>query len=355
MLGVSTKMTENVVDVLSFIKEYPHLFVCPHCGFDLEIEDNIIRCKNTTELCGLSFNAENDIPKMFFPHDNMANKSNDVTNVVKAFYERTPFPNYDDIDSIQTLTQKARRGIYARLLDEQIPYGVRILEVGCGTGQLTNFLSIPNRTVIGTDLSIASLKLAHEFKKSHNLGNAYFYQMNLFKPIFKKESFHVVICSGVLHHTSDPYEGFKSIVKLTKVGGYIIIGVYNKYGRFFTKLRKQFFRLSGDHIKKLDPRIRTDEMGETRKQTWFEDQYKNPHESAHTIGEILRWFDANDIQFINGYPKLDGSEFGPQENLFEPQEGGMGNSATRILAQLGYVFRGSKQGGLFVMIGKRMK
>ena len=64
---------------------------------------------------------------------------------MKSFYEETPFPNYDDFDSVGSLIEKARQGRFAKLLDDQVPPGTRILECGCGTGQLTNFLSIANR------------------------------------------------------------------------------------------------------------------------------------------------------------------------------------------------------------------
>jgi len=349
-------MSASRAEILDFMEEHQNLFICPICGSGLEIIDNKIHCRNVTGSCGASFNVENTIPLMFVPHGRdtiIKNKGATVTDAVKTFYERTPFPNYDEIDSVSTLMEKARKGIYARLLDEQIPYGIRILEVGCGTGQLCNFLSMANRTVIGTDMSIPSLKLAQQFKEKHDLENAHFFQMNLFKPFFQEESFHLVMCSGVLHHTPNPYEGFKSIVKLTKRGGVIIIGLYNKYGRFFTKCRKQFFRLSGDRMKNIDPLIRTSKMGETRKRIWFEDQYKNPHESTHTIDEVLRWFDENGIEFITGIPKIDGSEFHSQEKLFKPQA--RGSWLNHILVQLGYVFSGSSQGGLFVMIGKRIK
>ncbi len=47
--------------------------------------------------------------------------------------------------------EKARDGLFARLLNEQIPYDARVVEVGCGTGQLTNFLSIAHRSVLGVD------------------------------------------------------------------------------------------------------------------------------------------------------------------------------------------------------------
>ena len=64
----------------------------------------------------------------------------DVTERIKEFYEETPFPNYDDFDSAASLIDKAKRGVFARLLDEQIPFGTRILEAGCGTGQLSNLV-----------------------------------------------------------------------------------------------------------------------------------------------------------------------------------------------------------------------
>ena len=106
----------------------------------------------------------------------------DVTERIKEFYEETPFPNYDDFDSAASLIDKAKRGVFARLLDEQIPFGIRILEAGCGTGQLSNFLSIANRTVFGTDICLNSLAMAMDFKKKNHLQRAHFLQMNLFRP-----------------------------------------------------------------------------------------------------------------------------------------------------------------------------
>ena len=71
---------------------------------------------------------------------------------MREFYEETPFPDYEDFDSASTLVRKARQGRFAKLLDDQLPPGARVLEAGCGTGQLTNFLSVANRSVFGADL-----------------------------------------------------------------------------------------------------------------------------------------------------------------------------------------------------------
>ena len=120
--------------------------------------------------------------------------------------------------------------------------------------------------------------------------------MNLFKPVFKEETFDVVICNGVLHHTSDPLLGFESISKLVKKGGYIIIGLYNKYGRIFTDIRRSVFTISNENFKSLDSRVR-DDISDKKKHTWYMDQYKNPHESKHTVDEVLSWFENNGFEY----------------------------------------------------------
>ncbi|MHC4752267.1 MAG: class I SAM-dependent methyltransferase [Planctomycetota bacterium] len=276
----------------------------------------------------------------------------DVTEKEKAFYEETPFPNYEDFENVGDLVQKAMKGLFANLLNEQIPFNVRVLEVGCGTGQLTNFLGVAHRTTFGTDMCVNSLRLGQEFKEKNGLVRVGFYQMNLFRPIFKKESFPVVICNGVLHHTSDPFTGFQSISRLVKKGGYILVGLYNTYGRIITDVRRHIFNTFKDHFKFLDPRLRSKEIGDLKKLTWFMDQYKNPHESKHTIGEVLKWFDQTDFEFVNGIPKVKAFEaFSKQEKLFKPNL--KGNWIDHLIVQTNLMFRGSEEGGFFIMIGRR--
>ena len=58
----------------------------------------------------------------------------------KSFYEENPFPNYEDHDSVRTLIEKARKGVYARALDRAIPTIRRSLRWDVVPGQLSNFL-----------------------------------------------------------------------------------------------------------------------------------------------------------------------------------------------------------------------
>ena len=322
--------------------------LCPACQGALASRDSDWNCAS----CGRSFGSDSGIPLLFFPNEWDASKG-DVTDAIKCFYEETPFPNYEETDSVWRLKEKAEKGVFARLLDEQIPADASVLEAGCGTAQLSNFLGIRTaRTVFGTDICLNSLKLGHNFRLRNNLDNVRLIQMNLFRPIFPPASFDAVICNGVLHHTSDPFLGFRTLAGLVKPGGVIVIGLYNTWGRLTTDFRRWIFRLTGSRFQKLDPRIRKDPTNALRKRTWFLDQYKNPHESKHAIGEVQGWFEKTGIDFLSGIPKAVAFEsFSGEEKLFEAHA--RGSRLDHALVQLGMIFSGGREGGFFVMIGRR--
>src|ERR1700735_2099508 len=122
------------------------VLTCPVCGSDLGSICALESCSN----CGRKFSTDDGVPLLFWENDWAADKP-DVTSAMQAFYEQTPFPNYDEFDSSSALPEKARRGVFAKLLDEQIPHGSNVLEAGCGTGQLSNFLGTTwGRQVYGT-------------------------------------------------------------------------------------------------------------------------------------------------------------------------------------------------------------
>ncbi len=317
-------------------------------GGDVELirENNDLVCAET----GHRFPITENIPQLFWL-PNTENPS-DVTEKVKAFYEETPFPNYNDHDSIRSLIEKSRSGIYARTLDKSIPYNTSILEVGCGTGQLTNFLGASCRQVIGADMCLNSLRLGEKFRREHGLDRVRFVQMNLFYPCFKNAEFDLLICNGVLHHTADPYGGFRELVKLVKPGGHILIALYNTYGRLGTDTRRQIFRLTHGAAKWIDPILRQKGLSDGRRAAWFADQYEHPHESKHRVGEVLHWFDENDISFVNAVPSV--IPFGPPlngQNLFDPKP--RGSRMDHFLAQLTQIKTGNREGGFFIMIGQR--
>ncbi|MBI5325310.1 MAG: methyltransferase domain-containing protein [Ignavibacteriae bacterium] len=322
------------------------IFQCPLCKSNLDVEEEYIICREN----GHRFDIIDDIPIMFT--EGGGEYADKIVIKVKKFYEENPFPNYDDTDNPSSLINKAEASVFAKLLNDGLPFNIKILEVGCGTGQLSNYLSLANRRVFGIDISLNSLFLANNFKRDNSLKNVSFYQMNLFKPIFKDESFDAIICNGVLHHTHEAYEGMNIITKLLKNRGFLIIGLYNRYGRLFTKLRKPIFRLTGNRLHVLDPYLSRTDLTDVKKNAWFLDQYHNPHETTHSFGEVLEWFSKSGIEFISSIPVFGNIAYLDEDyDIFLKKSSG--SVFSRFITQIAMPFITNKEGGFFVMIGRK--
>ena len=68
----------------------------------------------------------------------------DDTTVEKVinFYNEAPFPNYEDNDDKSSINQKGDNNYLANQFKNFIGFNKDILEVGCGTGQLSIYFSI---------------------------------------------------------------------------------------------------------------------------------------------------------------------------------------------------------------------
>lgn len=325
------------------------VFQCPHCRGPLEL-DTGIACGQ----CGRTYPIEDGIPHLYAPDapEGPETPKEQLTRQVRAFYEETPFPNYEDFESIEDLVRKAEKGLFARMLNDQIPFNSTVLEVGCGTGQLTNYLGIAQRSVFGADMTLNSLKLGNDFRSKSGLHNVGFYQMNLYRPIFKDESFDVVVCNGVLCAVADSYRGFQSIAPLVKRGGYLLIGTYNTFGRLITDARRAIINVLGERFTFLDPHLRNERLGKRKKEAWLADQYRHPHESKHSFGQVLSWFEQNGFEFVYGIPSPKAFvPFSEQDAMFDAHPSG--NALDHLIVQSQLMFQGSYEGGFFVMIGRR--
>ena len=155
----------------------------------------------------------------------------------------------------------------------------------------------------------------------------------------------------MLHHTENPYLAFKILTNSLKSKGFILIGVYNKYGRLRTVLRRILFKLFGQKLlEKIDPTLRNLKLDEDEKKAWIRDQYIHPIESLHTIDEVLKWFNKNNIEFISSIPTCEfDSDY---NNIFEKKS--KGSLFSRIMNQISMIFSSlGSDGGLFILIGQK--
>jgi 2-polyprenyl-3-methyl-5-hydroxy-6-metoxy-1,4-benzoquinol methylase len=296
------------------------------------------------------FPIEEGIVRAFVLHEPRAG---DVTETIKGFYEENPFPNYEGTEDVGSLLEKSVARGFPEMLNRSIRPGATVLEVGCGTGQLGNFLSIASRRVLSVDLCWNSLRLGERFRRANSLNNITFAQMNLFRLPLQRERFDVVICTGVLHHTANPQGGFMELASLVTPGGYMLVGLYNRYGRLKTRWRRQLAKVVGERVAAIDPYITTHGIAQDKRRAWFMDQYRNPHESLHTIDEVLGWFEHAGIQFVRTLPStVFGSRFSLdyRASLFDQEP--RGSRVDRLLSQLQQMWE-DREGGLFIAIGRK--
>ena len=274
------------------------------------------------------------------------------TNKVTKFYKESPFPNYKDTDNKSTILEKGDKNALAAQFKKFIGYKKKVLEVGCGTGQLSIYFSIgTNNEVVGLDPTIESLVLAKNFSEKNNISNIKLVNADIFDDVLNDNYFDFIWCNGVLHHTKDPYGAFKILIKSLKINGYVLIGLYNKYGRVRTIIRRYIYKIFGRKIlSKIDPTLRNLKLDHDEQTAWIRDQYTHPIESLHTIDEVLKWFKEYDVDFISSIPSSDFDY--DYDNIFDKKDNG--SLFSRILNQILMIFnRLGSDGGLFVVIGKK--
>lgn len=313
------------------------LLACPACQGTLAAD---WRCRG----CGLAFGEAGGVPALRLPGD-------DRTEKVRHFYTETPFPNYPPEANLSWLRARAGRSEFARMLDSAIAPDARIVEIGCGTGQMSLFLARGERVVIGVDLTRASLLLAAEAAGRFRIKSASFVETDLARPALRSGAFDVVYCSGVLHHTPDPRVSFARIAQLARPGGMIVLGLYNRMARLPLRMRRAVARLTRERWIPFDPVLHDRAEEPERRAAWLRDQYRHPEEHRHSLREVRRWFADNNVAFVRSYPPmLDMDAASP--SLFEPEadDWALGD----LLTQIGWMATLSQEGGLFVTVGRRL-
>jgi ubiquinone/menaquinone biosynthesis C-methylase UbiE len=283
-----------------------------------------------------------------------------VLRSVNVFYEENPFPGFD-LAKYKTKDDLGRQASWwAHKLDAEIPFDADVIDVGCGTGQLACFLGLKGRRMTGVDYSQHSLELAESLRDKFRLANVCFRRENILELSLPDESFDYVFCNGVLHHTSDPYGGFRHLVRIARPGAFLVVGLYNSYGRLMLHVRRRLVRVrmrfdAGAKDRALKKQLVRLENDSEKRRTWWADQYEHPHESMHTVDEVLGWFARNGVSYVSSFPNAELFSSSEVEKVFKPRRSGRfsNSSFAHVLVQLGWIVTQNAGGGYFVMVGQK--
>ena len=285
--------------------------------------------------------------------------SDNITGKVITFYHDDPFPNYEISDDKLAILKKGDENLFTSNLKKFIGYNKKILEVGAGTCQLSNYLSIGNNNeVVAFDANFTSLKAGSDFAKKNEIKNVDFVCGDIFDEHFSDNYFDIILCNGVLHHTKDTFAAMKKVTKSLKKDGILLVGLYNKYGRLRTFIRKYLYKIFGKkYLMIFDPVLRkTDSKSLKKIDAWIKDQYTHPVERSHTFDEVIENFKINKIEFYNSFPSCDFFQSTKDNqdvsNLFN--KGKKGTKLERLFTQISMIFnRQGDEGGLYIFLGQK--
>jgi ubiquinone/menaquinone biosynthesis C-methylase UbiE len=118
---------------------------------------------------------------------------------------------------------------------------IRVLDVGCGTGNYAIKLAQMGFEVVGVDKSTEMLKIARQKVKESGLSVELILCDARHLP-FANEEFDAVISVATLEFISSPLEAVDEMFRVTRKGGKIIIGFINKDGEWGKLYQSSDFR-----------------------------------------------------------------------------------------------------------------
>jgi SAM-dependent methyltransferase len=237
---------------------------------------------------------------------------------VRAFYDRHPYPApIDNLDRHSDLYRNPdrRRAQSLLLWPTEKPRADReILVAGCGTSQAARYaLREPNAHVTAIDISETSLRHTRDLQRKYGLRNLDLHRLAIEQVEELGKTFEQIVCTGVLHHLSDPDIGLRSLRGVLAPDGAINLMVYATYGRAGIYMIREYCRLLGIGATKaglqdLDATIQglssdhpitgvSKRAKDFRNPDALADALLHPQDRAYTVPELYAWLERCSLSF----------------------------------------------------------
>ena len=182
------------------------------------------------------------------------------------------------------------------------------------------------------DVSETSLRRTRDLQEKHEIRNLQLHRLAIERVAELGETFDQIVCTGVLHHLSDPDAGLRSLRNALAVNGAMHIMVYAPYGRAGVYMMQDYCRLLGIGVQDEDLR----ELGETvqalpidhplaaivkrakdfAQPAALADALLNPQDRAYSVPQLYDWADRCGIKFGRWY----------EQAAYLPQCGAIGDA-----------------------------
>jgi len=254
----------------------------------------------------------------FTDHESQRADAAGAAEAVREFYDRYPYPPpIDSLEKYRRVWQdRERRRADYHLFWPAAPYreDYSILIAGCGTSQAAKHaLRWPSARVTGIDFSATSVRSTLELKRKYGLDNLQVHELPIERVGDLETGFDQIVCTGVLHHLSDPDAGLRALRAVLNPEGAMHLMVYAPYGRTGIYMLQEFcrrigIRASDDEIraliialKALPPghplEILLREAPDFRDEAALADALLHPQDRAYSVPQLLDFLKEGGLTF----------------------------------------------------------
>ena len=137
--------------------------------------------------------------------------SQQIEDITKVVYGET-FARYDKQEFLEFLHPLEVR-LAANGIEKSVFKGKRCLDAGCVGGRASVLMALAEaKEVVSYDLSEQNIETTTRNASLFNLSNIRTHCGSLLEIPFEDQTFDIVWCNGVLHHTVDPDAGLTEIL-----------------------------------------------------------------------------------------------------------------------------------------------
>ncbi len=221
---------------------------------------------------------------------------------VLAFYKTLPFNFRDSVESSAEAIREQNPLHAYPVLRPVLGSEVSVLDVGCGAGWFSNAISHhAGSAVTGIDFNPVAVARAKEVAANLGLSTRFeVADLFLYQPI---ESFDLVVSLGVLHHTDNCRAAVRHVCEnFVRPGGHAFIGLYHKDGRqpFLDHFRAMKDRGESEkHMFERYKELHSQLHDDTLLRSWFRDQVLHPHETQHTLAEMVPIIEQAGMELVS--------------------------------------------------------
>ena len=254
--------------------------------------------------------------------DEGADRAANRTQAIRAFYESHPYPApiaslERRLDTYRDPQRRRAQNLLLWPLEKPRP-DRSILVAGCGTSQAARHaLMEPEARVTAIDVSETSLRHTRDLQEKHDIRNLRVRQLAIESIGELGETFDQILCTGVLHHLSDPDVGLRALRDVLAVDGAMHIMVYAPYGRAGITMMQDYCRLLGIGVGDEDLR----DLGRTvqalpvdhpiaaivkrakdfARPDALADALLNPRDRAYSVPQLYDWLERCGLEFGRWY------------------------------------------------------